>query len=756
MSLRVRIDGADVPDGQILVPGVRVIDEVGQRLRAEVQLDIPDGNLGGEPRELESLTVDHGQPYREAVLDLAPAVYWPLDDGGPLTDPFALGDIGVTGADGSLSPVAGLTVTPRVVEIENAAVPYGAAIGFEAPALRTVVVAGPSLAGNCLIAFWAWRDDLVRVGVSGARATITSGDGWQHVMVGRSGGTREIWVDGVSVGTLGTSGTGGPIDIQVRGNARLDELAAWSWDPADAAAYQAAVAGVLAAYRDARSGWRAFGGVCYGVGEAGRTPDWRRIKVPGAGYTIRLDRSDLVAAFASPIQAQAGAVARQALAQVTPAWTGTSYGCDLNTLVERITSRGGPGFDFLKRLSDRAGAVIWGDSWEDVHLDQRLAHRRLTAADGYELADDDFEQGTLKVRDLVDEWRTVTVARGGGIPGGDITDTFEGDGSTTKWALTEIFDHLIEFTVDGADTDINGSGDDWQIVDDGFSLETTGSPPGAGVIVKLRYVIQAPLVAVARDSAAVALYGEIVRAVEDRTIDTAPAVEELAVQTQSAHGQVGIEVTGTLLPRAVPFLVAPGCSIQVAVRGHAGEMFVQKLVTRWRSAGEEVVQELTLRAHDLSSRADRWRPAGPVVEAPDAAPVVAPVIDVGLAGARLPQPLGGDYQNFGTSTAWESIPGHVDVTLEWDRYDMVDLVVSFMAELYRDGGVTTQTGRVRLWDVTNGVTLGAEAVVSGTGLRPHRIPNIVGPAAGGRSIIRLQRRMVDAEIAVWGAELDVA
>ena len=67
----------------------------------------------------------------------------------------------------------------------------------------------------------------------------------------------------------------------------------------------------------------------------------------------------------------------------------------------------------------------------------------------------------------------------------------------------------------------------------------------------------------------------------------------------------------------------------------------------------------------------------------------------------------------------------------------------------------SRTARVRVRDITRGVTLAQERTVVGSGSQLYSVNGIIGPAGGGTSRLRLQHRQVDAEVATWGGELDV-
>ena len=70
--------------------------------------------------------------------------------------------------------------------------------------------------------------------------------------------------------------------------------------------------------------------------------------------------------------------------------------------------------------------------------------------------------------------------------------------------------------------------------------------------------------------------------------------------------------------------------------------------------------------------------------------------------------------------------------------------------------VDTKTARVRLRDITRAVTLGQEHVISGVDAQPYVIGNVIRPAGAIQSKLRLECVKVDADVAVYGAEIDVA
>ena len=265
--------------------------------------------------------------------------------------------------------------------------------------------------------------------------------------------------------------------------------------------------------------------------------------MPCVGRSMRIDRSELIGAFATPINAPAGDVAREALRRIN--WKGTTYGCDLDTLIGRIVARGGSGADFLDRLRRLAEAIWWPDGWDDVHLDRAGATRHLDVT----LTEDMIS--SWNPTDIMEHHRTRTVARGAGISGGFKTDDIVGDGITTKWETVEQVRTPIALYIDGVETPVGG-GSPWSVVDSGFALETTGAPLAVGVKGEFEYEIQAPLVAVAEDAVQIdGRAGVIVRTIEDETIDTAEGIQQLARVEQAAHGQPGIQVEAELHPRAI-------------------------------------------------------------------------------------------------------------------------------------------------------------------------------------------------------------
>ena len=353
--------------------------------------------------------------------------------------------------------------------------------------------------------------------------------------------------------------------------------------------------------------------------------------------------------------------------------------------------------------------------------------------------------------------RTRTVARGAGISGGFTTDDFVGDGVTTKWETIEQVRKAIALYIDGVETPVGG-GSPWSVVDSGFALETTGTPLAVGVPGKFEYEIQSPLVAVAEDAVQIdGRAGVIVRTVEDETIDTAEGIQQLARVEQAAHGQPGIEVEAELHPRAMPLFVGVGGSPLVRLRGINQRMVVQRLVTEWASAGSLVIQTVTLRANDLSSKLDYYRQAQRVrYPSPAPEPVLVDPHVVSNIGQRLPQPLGGDYSTVESSTVWTDVPGYVEVPINWAHFTEVTLQCSFMANLFHESGtIGNRTARVRLRDMTRATTLGNEITVIGSGPQLYTIPGVVGPAGGGLSRLRLQHRQVDASVGTWGGELDI-
>ena len=471
--------------------------------------------------------------------------------------------------------------------------------------------------------------------------------------------------------------------------------------------------------------------------------------LPCVGGSFRIDRSELIGAFATPARAPAGDVARDALQRIE--WRGTTYGCDLDTLVGRIVSRGGSGADFLDRLKRQAEAIWWPDAMEDVHLDRAGTTRHLDVTLTEDMVSD------WQPRTFLEHFRTRTVARGAGISGGFTTDDLVSDGVTVEWQTTEQVRKVIALYVDGIETD-TGSGSAWTIENDGFILRTTAPPgtPGDPVAVKLEYEIESPLVATIQDDAQVARYGVITRTVEDDTVDTAEGIQELARLTQLENGQIPLEVVAHIHPRERPLFVGVGGSPLVELRGISQRMVVQRLVSEWVQAGTLVLQVVTLRSHDLTSGLDYYRQASRVrYPSPSPDPVVPDPHVISSVGQRLPQPLGGDYTTYEASTGWVDVPGFVEVPINWAHFVDVDLACSFMAQLYRDGSIGARTGRVRLRDITRSVTLGQERTVLGSGPQLYSIGGIVGPAGGGISRVRLQHRQVDAQVATWGGEIDV-
>ena len=84
---------------------------------------------------------------------------------------------------------------------------------------------------------------------------------------------------------------------------------------------------------------------------------------------------------------------------------------------------------------------------------------------------------------------------------------------------------------------------------------------------------------------------------------------------------------------------------------------MQRLVTEWASAGSLVIQTVTLRANDLSSKLDYYRQAQRVrYPSPAPEPVTVDPHVVSNIGQRLPQPLGGDYSTVESSTVWMDVP----------------------------------------------------------------------------------------------------
>ena len=805
--MRLELDGQDLTH---IATKVRTEEEIGQRSTMSFEVTYPDGQFfqteadsffkladggkfllsdgsrfklesaGADPDDFMPVRVSHpDQIFRDVALHMSPWLYWPLDEGRGLAQ---ASDIASAGRHGTWSTVPGAVIL-RNIEAEAAAVPYGAAPRFVAGAAPGIV--GPPLTGLGLevtlslfirvdtTAAGSARVVWGRVGprglgltrdrVDGATqriswlvgsrtvaAEIPSGE-WVWVVARRSGAEMTLWVDGVrqAVDVFSTSARidaasttldvadGGALDSEV------DELAVWDRLLTDEE--------ILTLHRSV-VGWRAFGGEVYGK-HIKTKKTARAFVLPSIGGSFRIDRSELTAAFATPARALAGDVARDALQRI--GWRGTAWGCDLDTLVGRIVARGGSAADFLDRLKRAAEAIWWPDAMEDVHLDRAGATRHLDVT----ITEDLIQEGWAP-RTFLEHYRTRTVARGGGISGGFTFDDLVGDGVTATWEPKEQVRSVTVLYVDGVETPV-GSGEAWTIEEDGFRLRTTVTPlpgtPGNPVPIKLEYEIQSPLIAVAEDAAAInGPAGIITRTIEDDTIDTAEAIQELARVVQLENGQIPLELVVTILPRALPLIVGVGGSPMVDVRGINQRMVVQRLVTQWVQAGDLVLQTVTLRSHDLASGLDYYRQANRIrYPSPAPMPVVIDPHVVSNLGQRLPQPLGGDYTVSEASTSWVDVPGFVEVPINWAHFTAVELSCSFMSELYNKGGVGNRTARVRLRDITRGVTLAQERTVLGSGSQLYSIDGIIGPAGGGISRLRLQHRQVNAEVSTWGGELDV-
>ena len=739
----------------------------------------------GEPTDFQPVRISHtDRTFRDVAVALDPWLYWPLDEGAGLT---AVDDISGHDRDGTWTTAAGGAVLYRDREVEQAAVPYGAAPKFQAGAAPGIT--GPRLTGlgvaatvslfvridptatgsatvldarasNRGIAITRQRVNAgiqtisVAVDADAVTADIVSG-AWVWLLFTRDASSLVLRVDGIAAAStpvtnptrrIDAVSASETFDLAAAGtlDAWLDEVAAWDAVLPDSS---------VTALGESRGGWRAFGGEIYPISVT-RLPTASMYDMPGVGGSMRLDRSDLIAAFATPNQASAGTVARMAMALL--GWQGTTYGCDLDTLISRIVARGGSGSDFMDRLMRAAEGIWWPDAWEDLHTDRAGATRHIDVA----ITEDDIEPG-WKPRSLLQHFRTRTVARGGGISGGFSTFDFVGDGSTSAWQPPEQIRSVAILYIDGAPVAV-GPSETWQVTTSGFVLETTGTPPGVGIVGKLEYEIEAPLVAVAEDAAQITgTPGLIVRSVEDSTIDTAEGIQELARTEQQRHGQKGLELDFVLHPRYTPLFYGVGGSPIVRVRGVDQRMLLHRLETSWVNAGEQVRQRVILRAHDLTSDLEYWRSQQqPRYQAPAPSPVRPDPHIISNLGQRLPQPLGGDWQVSEGSNAWQDVPGVVEVIVNWAFFQDVDLICTFMAQLVSSDGQPegARVARVRLRDITRGVTLSQEHVVSGVGERLYTIPDIVGPAGGGISRLRLQHRRVSAgiEVATWGGELDVA
>ena len=810
--MRLELNGQDVTT---IARNVRTEEEIGQRRTAEFDLTYEDGVVfdqssaddfqladsspflladgahfklasgGGDPENYMPVVISHpDRTFRDVALSLEPWLYWPLDEGRGLAtaDDLTLAkrtqlDPSAANRDGTWSTTPGAVILRRL-EAESAAVPYGAAPRFEAGAAPGVT--GPPTAGlgvEIAISLFVRIDvaatgsssvltarsgsrgmDIVRerVGAASQRVTwrvasntaeavIPSGR-WVWIVCLRTATSLMLLVDGLLAQHVSHS-SAARVDAAVTTvdlaegtlDAEVDEVAVWDRSLSSAEVVQ---------LTESVTGWRAFGGEVYGR-DVQPEKTARLFTMPCVGRSMRIDRSELIGAFATAINAPAGDVAREALRRID--WKGTTYGCDLDTLIGRIVARGGSGADFLDRLRRLAEAIWWPDGWDDVHLDRAGATRHLDVT----LTEDVIS--SWNPTDIMEHHRTRTVARGAGISGGFKTDTFVGDGITTKWETVEQVRKPIALYVDGIETSVGG-GSPWSAVDSGFFLETTGAPPGVGIKVEFEYELQVPLVAVAEDAVQIdGRAGVIVRTIEDETIDTAEGIQQLARVEQAAHGQPGIKVEAELHPRATPLFVGVGGSPLVKLRGITQRMVVQRLVTEWASAGSLVIQTVTLRANDLSSQLDYYRQAQRVrYPSPAPEPVTVDPHVVSNIGQRLPQPLGGDYSTVESSTVWMDVPGYVEVPLNWAHFTEVTLQCSFMSNLFHESGVIgNRTARVRLRDMTRGTTLGNEITVIGSGPQLYTIPGVVGPAGGGLSRLRLQHRQVDASVGTWGGELDV-
>lgn len=810
--MRVELDGEDVT---ALATDVFTVEEVGLRRTAGIHLTheegvtlgaddliladgsqviLADGTTlqlgGGDPDNFQRLVISHpDRTFRDAALELSPWLYWPLDDGAGLLE---ADDISGFGRRGTWSTVAGALIR-RHSQAEQAGVPYGAAPRLEAgadpgvtgppstglgeavtvsvfveidtaaPGGARIVSSRPGATGMSLSRTWvaAGRQRITwYVNGDSVTAEIAAG-GWVWLVATRSAARLELWVDGARVASGAATSPPGRVDAAAAAvdlgrngtlDAEVDELAIWDRELTAAEIAGLAATVPTSAQRAAAlvGGWRAFGGEVYGKRP---TPDKSAtiFDLPAVGGSMRIDRSDLLAAFATANNAPAGEIARQALELIR--WKGTTYGCDLDTLIGRIVSRGGSAAGFLDRVKRAAEAIWWPDAFDDVHLDRLNATRHVDVVLTEELV------AEWDPEDLMEHYRTRTVARGAGVSGGFTDEEFTGDGLTTSWKLEQQSRSVTALIVAGVHTPI-GSGSDWQISPEGFVLSTSGAAPAVGVRIKIEYEIETPLVAIAEDTARIREHGEIVRTVEDNTIDTAEGVQELARVEQATHGQIGLEVTAVLHPRERPLFVGVGISPLVRMRRIDQRMVVQRLETKWVSAGRLVVQTVTLRSHDILSPFEYLRDqTGIELPSPAPQPQQPPTAVISTIGQRLPQPLGGAFGYTYNGAAWLEVDGYVEVTLNWALFAEVALSVAFMGQLHDDrpAGVGARTGRVRLRDITRDVTLGQEVTVSGSGPRPYRIEGVVGPAAGGISRLRLQRRIVDVqEIEVWGGELDVS
>ena len=801
--MRVEIDGLDVSDR--IIGGTRISAEIGQRSLSDIVLQYPpnvpfrhgdgsfclpagetlllaDGNelhIASEgfdiPPFRTEVTIDHPDyPYRAHVMDLEPWLYWRLDEGAAAVARDST-------SNNRSGQYASTGILQRHAEPPNTAVPYGAAPRFE-----TGAIVGPELTPlrDFTIMFWMRISaDATGVGVildigdSGnvrcrcARERQNTGrhwlnwallgtsinagllvdaDTWMHVALHRRNSRVVVSVNGVPV-VSSSSRAVTPRETAGRelrigssnSHVDIDELSVHHGALTDEQVSDAA---------SRRLYWRAFGGFVYAPRDVADGGGGRQIRLRTVGFNSLMDRLHVEGVFASASDQPAGDVLRSALE--SGQWPYSSDGCDLNAAIGRVVARQKSLADVARDIGQRAVALPWVDNWGDVHLDTATEVRRLPV----DITDHrDGREATIAVgwtrETIPTRWRTRTIVVGAAIAGGLVVEpTRVADGTRRKWDLLQQVSEIVSFTVNGQSTPVGESaGDPWYLGAEKYTLNAATAPV-SGTVLELSYIGTSPLVASAEDQIGLDAYGRFERLIEDDSLDTIEAVQERATSEQTAHGRPGLEIRATLRPRELPLLTDAGGAPRVLLGGSIDQrMLIERLETRWLPGGENVVQSVTLRAHDYSSDLEYWSRERRLTQPPQIVqPIVPPAVNVAIEGLSLPVELGGSYNDFRGGEDWVDVLGAIRPILDGHLLGDVRLVLSFMASVY--DWSSPQQGRVRLWDYTRDTRLGDEMTVAGVGLFLQQTGLILPPQ---RVQVGLQQKMTAAggEMSVWGGKL---
>ena len=793
----VEIDGIDVTSGGGGVPraGVTVSTEVGQRSSGTIRLVYPPGrvfrindsvlqlpsgqalllpdgsalDIGGGAQEdvppfWADVVVDHPERcYRASVADSDPWLCWRLDDGGTTRARDASGN----GRHGTYS-ASGLGL--RALEPPDTRVPYGASLRVDAGS-----VTGPSVADLAapytvlfLLRIDAGADGVSEVfrvgpavmrrsrisssvqrlawsvGVASVQQDVMPGE-WLHVAAVREAGAIRLSVEGAderiaAAATWATSQHAGQT-CSIHGSGTdlesdIDEVAILP---------VALTAAEIADLRGRVDHDRVFGGLAYEPADDEDPGGGRVVTVKAVGYWALLDHLHVEGIWASATDQPVNEVIRDILTAAE--YPHSADGVDKTNPIGRVVGRAAAASDLVRKAMDRSATLAWGDSWGDVHLDNAGELRRLPV-----VLDRTNTAPKWKRKTLATRWRTRTIVVGAGVPGALIADEFTGDGAQTTFDLSQQVREIRDFQIDGVSVAAGELASGWLLGPEKFTL-VSATAPVSGTRIRIDYVSESPLVAVASDPEGVRTYGRIERKVEDTSLDTAAAVQERATTDQTAHGRPGLEIAARVKPARRPLFHGVGGAPIFRFGSVDQRMLVERVQTSWLAAGRYVAQKVTLRANDYTSDLQAFTDRrGNVLPPAVSVPPAPPVVDIAVEGLALPVNMGGDYEAYIADSSWVRVPGAVLPILDGRILSEIDLTCTFMASV---DGTGNQAGRFRIWDRTRNVRIGDEQPVTGQGETLYQLRDL--RLAPQLSQLEPQIRRVDAAaMRCWGISLRAA